>query len=236
MDSPRGGGSASSGKHVESGGGGSGSCGKLFGSLNACNGGCLNLAWHRSCQWLPWWLPLVGGNVCLLAGLDDSESYFIFGHTTSTCQWNLGGSAAQQCSLLGIAYLTWFGVNRSLWSEGTVGEGLLTSGADVTSFWFSGFVRGEEFLDGIKIRCSLLKILLQCGLVISECLCSACLQLCVIIVLRTQYIFGVCCWQEVSIEYQFLCIHNCLETSGSFINRLVEVLGEGGLGSCDRGL
>ncbi|MEC8426972.1 MAG: hypothetical protein VXZ35_00995, partial [Pseudomonadota bacterium] len=139
------------------------------------DGGGGDLGWHGGGQWLPWWLVAVGRGGDELAGLDDSESYV--GTTVgTTLEWDLGGSAAHGGSIGGVADLAGLSVGSSGWSEGTVGESLLTSAADGTGLWLGGLVGGDELLDGIEVLTTLLEGGSEGGLVVLESGTSACLR------------------------------------------------------------
>jgi len=137
MGSPRSGGSASSGKHVDCSSDGRGSGGELLGTLNAGEGHA-DGGGHGSGHWCSWWLVGVGLGFDGLAAFNGPPSS-ILGLTG--CHPDSSSTAAES-----------FSASDSLssgWSVGTVGEGLLTSGAFGTWCW--GGLTLEECLDCLEI-------------------------------------------------------------------------------------
>lgn len=121
--------------HVEGGGQGRCSSCNFLGALDAGE-------WIVSCgvwcglHWCSWCNVAVGLGALGLAGLDGHHGL---------ADWDLSSTAAES----GVA-----GALTSLWSHGTVGESLLTSGAGLACSWCGGLVLGDECLDGGESGCS----------------------------------------------------------------------------------
>lgn len=147
MGSPRTGGSASSGKHVDGGGDGRGSSSELFGTFDAREGD-VDRGWECGGHWCSGWLVVVAGGGGQLAGFDGTPGGI------------LGSSRGHPDSSSTTAESLGTGLLTSGWSPGTVGEGLLTSGTLCAWGWLLDV---EELLDGLEIGETLHHLLFKSG-------------------------------------------------------------------------
>lgn len=137
MGSPRSGGSASSGKHVDCGSDGGGSSGELLGTFNADEVD-VDLLGHRGGHWCSGWLVCVLGSLLALAGLDGTPG-------------GIGGGAGFHPDSSSTAAESFSaGQLSSGWSVGTVGEGFLTSSTGCSWGWDLEFCL-HEGLDCLEI-------------------------------------------------------------------------------------
>jgi len=148
MGSPRSGGSASSGKHVDCSSDGRGSGGELLGTLNAgeVDG---DLGWHGGGHWCPSWLVRVFGGLDGLAGLDGTPG--AVADAISDVHPNSSSTAAESFSA---------GLLTSGWSVGTVGECFLTSSTGSSWGWLCELGL-QEGLDGLEVGGTLNHLSLQ---------------------------------------------------------------------------